>query len=235
MTRRKEGAPAGARHSGVAGRYAYEGLDRLMHEKARLGIMTSLLAHREGLHFQDLKELCALTDGNLSRHLAVLAEDGAVEIRKGRQGSRPQTSVRLGTEGRARFLEYLAELERVIRDGAQARAAASAHDRSGAWKGGRGWLSREGSFCLYLRCKVFRSGETMRVIRAARGPPRPTGCLASATPRRRRRAEDPETSRFTANSSKPGVNDERAPRFFHREKPRAGGSRDAESLITATA
>lgn len=131
MTRRKEDAPA-------AGRYAYEGLDRLMHEKARLGIMTSLLAHREGLHFQDLKELCALTDGNLSRHLAALAEDGLVEIRKGRQGSRPQTSVRLGAEGRARFLEYLGELERVIRDGAAAREGASARAAAGTAARGTG-------------------------------------------------------------------------------------------------
>ena len=54
------------------GRFAYEGLDRVLHEKARLGIMTSLVGRPEGLIFADLKRLCALTDGNLSRHLDVL-------------------------------------------------------------------------------------------------------------------------------------------------------------------
>ena len=57
-----------------AGRFAYEGLERIFHEKARLGIMTSLLTHPEGLVFNDLKKLCALTDGNLSRHMQALNE-----------------------------------------------------------------------------------------------------------------------------------------------------------------
>ena len=48
-----------------SGRYAYEGLDRVMHEKARLGILTSLASHVDGLLFSELKELCSLTDGNL--------------------------------------------------------------------------------------------------------------------------------------------------------------------------
>jgi DNA-binding transcriptional ArsR family regulator len=103
------------------GRFSYEGIDRLMHEKARLGIMTSLLAHPRGLPFTELKELCSLTDGNLSRHLQILQQAGLVEIRKGYEGRRPQTRCRLSTEGRARFLDYIAELERVIRDAAPAR------------------------------------------------------------------------------------------------------------------
>ena len=49
----------------ATGRYAYDGLERVMHEKARLGILTSLAAKAEGLVFTDLKELCQLTDGNL--------------------------------------------------------------------------------------------------------------------------------------------------------------------------
>ena len=59
-------------------RFAYDGLDRVIHEKARLGIMTSLVARRDGLSFTDLKELCGLTDGNLNRHLEVLREAGLV-------------------------------------------------------------------------------------------------------------------------------------------------------------
>src|SRR5262249_50646096 len=62
-----------------SGRFAYEGLERVIHEKARLSIMTSLAAHPSGLVFTDLKEQCALTDGNLSRHLQVLHEAGLVE------------------------------------------------------------------------------------------------------------------------------------------------------------
>jgi DNA-binding MarR family transcriptional regulator len=105
----------------AAGRFAYEGLDRVVHERARLSILTSLATHREGLVFSELKELCALTDGNLSRHLDVLKEAGLVEIWKGHERRRPQTLVRLTRPGRERFLEYLAELERLLEDAQQAR------------------------------------------------------------------------------------------------------------------
>lgn len=98
------------------GRFAYGGLDRVLHEKARLGIMTSLVTRPEGLLFADLKRLCALTDGNLSRHLEVLREAGLVEVWKGFENRRPQTLCRLSTEGRHRFLAYLEELEQVLRD-----------------------------------------------------------------------------------------------------------------------
>lgn len=98
------------------GRFAYEGLDRVLHEKARLGILTSLVAHPDGLKFGDLRGLCALTDGNLSRHLDVLRQAGLVEVWKGFEGRRPQTIVRLTTDGRRRFISYLEELERVVRD-----------------------------------------------------------------------------------------------------------------------
>ena len=102
--------------SGGSGRFAYEGLDRVLHEKARLGIMTSLVTRSEGVLFNELKRLCALTDGNLSRHLDVLHEAGLVEIWKGFENRRPQTLCRLTPEGRQRFLAYLEELEQVVRD-----------------------------------------------------------------------------------------------------------------------
>ena len=98
------------------GRFAYEGLDRVLHEKARLGILTSLVAHPDGLKFGDLRGLCALTDGNLSRHLDVLRQAALVEVWKGFEGRRPQTIVRLTADGRRRFISYLEELERVVRD-----------------------------------------------------------------------------------------------------------------------
>jgi DNA-binding MarR family transcriptional regulator len=99
-----------------AGRYAFTGLDRVLHEKARLGILTSLAAAPEGVRFGDLRRHCALTDGNLSRHLDVLREARLVEIWKGFEGRRPQTLIRLTPEGRRRFAVYLDELDRVVRD-----------------------------------------------------------------------------------------------------------------------
>jgi DNA-binding MarR family transcriptional regulator len=92
----------------------FEGLDRVMHEKARLGILTCLLKKRDGLVFNDLKEACDLTDGNLSRHLTTLQEAGLVEIWKGTNGKRPQTLVRLTPDGTKRFLDYLALLESIV-------------------------------------------------------------------------------------------------------------------------
>jgi DNA-binding transcriptional ArsR family regulator len=98
------------------GRFSYEGLDRVLHEKARLGILTSLVAHPDGLRFGELRTLCSLTDGNLSRHLDVLRESHLVEVWKGFEQRRPQTLVRLTSDGRKRFIAYLEELERVVRD-----------------------------------------------------------------------------------------------------------------------
>ena len=109
-----------------AGRFAYEGLDRVIHEKARLGVVTSLVAHPKGLLFGDLKQLCGLTDGNLSRHLQVLQEDGVVAIEKSFVRNRPQTVCRLTPKGRPRYLDYLAVLEQVVRDAANAVKAENA-------------------------------------------------------------------------------------------------------------
>ena len=107
-----------------SGRFAYDGLDRVIHEKARLGLLTSLIAHPKGLAFADLKRLCELTDGNLSRHLQVLNEAGLVDVVKGYDQNRPQTVCRITASGRRRFLEYLAVLEQIVRDAADATGAA---------------------------------------------------------------------------------------------------------------
>ncbi len=109
-------APSGS--DAPTGRFAYEGLERVIHEKARLGILTSLLAHPAGLAFTELRELCSLTDGNLNRHLKVLVEAGLVAIEKMTLGNRPQTTCRVTAAGRERFQEYLAALEKVIADAA---------------------------------------------------------------------------------------------------------------------
>jgi DNA-binding MarR family transcriptional regulator len=108
------------------GRFAYEGLDRVIHERARLSVLTSLATNPKGLLFGDLKQLCALTDGNLSRHLDVLENEKMVEIIKGHDRNRPQTICRITASGRKRFVEYLSTLEQVVRD-----AAAASEEKSG--------------------------------------------------------------------------------------------------------
>ena len=106
------------------GRFAYDGLDRVIHERARLSILTSLVTNQKGLTFNDLKELCSLTDGNLSRHLSVLERSKMVEISKQQEQNRPQTLCRLTNEGRKRFLEYVNELENVVADAMSASQSA---------------------------------------------------------------------------------------------------------------
>jgi DNA-binding MarR family transcriptional regulator len=108
-----------------SGRYAYDGLDGVLHEKSRLGILTALVARPGGIAFTELARLCSLTDGNLSRHLDKLAKAGLIEIRKGYDRRRPLTTCRITAVGRRRFREYLAELEQVLRDAA-VRAEAKA-------------------------------------------------------------------------------------------------------------
>ncbi len=110
------------------GRFAYEGLQRVIHEKARLSILASLASHAQGLLFNDLKALCALTDGNLSRQLQVLQEAGFVEVWKGFKNKRPQTLCRLTPDGRKRFVEYITTLENVVSDA----MAAAEEDTSAA-------------------------------------------------------------------------------------------------------
>jgi len=110
----------------TAAPFAYEGLDRVIHERARLSVLTSLLTNPKGLSFGDLKQLCALTDGNLSRHLSVLEKAKMVAIAKGHDRNRPQTICRITALGRKRYLEYLETLEQVVRD-----AAKGAKDQAG--------------------------------------------------------------------------------------------------------
>ena len=96
--------------------FAYDALDSVIHERARLSVLTSLVTHPKGLAFADLKSMCSLTDGNLSRHLQVLRTAKLIEITKDVDRNRPHTSCRITANGRKRYLEYLAVLEQVIRD-----------------------------------------------------------------------------------------------------------------------
>jgi DNA-binding MarR family transcriptional regulator len=104
-------------------RFAYEGLDRVIHERARLSVLTSLITNPHGLSFVDLKQLCGLTDGNLARHLQVLEKDGMIKIVKEQDQNRLQTITRITAAGRKRYVEYLNTLEQVVRDAADAQRA----------------------------------------------------------------------------------------------------------------
>jgi predicted ArsR family transcriptional regulator len=96
--------------------FAYPGLERIFHERGRLAICTCLIAHPDGLSFTELAAACDLSDGNLNRHMAALAEIGIVSIEKQRGSGRPQTVYRITKRGRQRFLAYVDELEAVVRD-----------------------------------------------------------------------------------------------------------------------
>ena len=106
-------------------RFAYDGLDRVIHERARLSLLTSLVTHPPGLAFGEMKQLCGLTDGNLNRHLQVLEEAKLVSISKGLGGTRPKTHCRITALGRKRYIEYLGVLEQVILDADSAVKAGS--------------------------------------------------------------------------------------------------------------
>jgi DNA-binding transcriptional ArsR family regulator len=113
--------------------FAYDGLERVIHERARLGVLSSLVAHPKGLSFADLKELCRLTDGNLSRHLHVLQAAKLVEISKDSEQHRPHTLCRISAHGRKRYLDYLAVLEQVILDAATAVKTQGEGTRPSKW------------------------------------------------------------------------------------------------------
>jgi DNA-binding MarR family transcriptional regulator len=78
------------------------------------------MAHPAGLPFGEIKELCGLTDGNLSCHLRVVEDAGLVDMSRGSEFNRPQTVYRMSPAGRKRYLDYLAILEQVLLDAAAA-------------------------------------------------------------------------------------------------------------------
>ena len=88
-------------------------LDRVIHEKGRLAIM-SMLAASAQLSFTELRETLGLTDGNLTAHIRTLHEAGYVAITKSFQGSRSLTTFALTSHGRRAFTEYIDLLERIV-------------------------------------------------------------------------------------------------------------------------
>jgi DNA-binding HxlR family transcriptional regulator len=92
----------------------FDRLDKTIHEKARLSIMT-LLAGRREWSFQDLKAELGMSDGNLISHLRTLGAAGFVVEQKDESGTRPRTTYSLSREGREAFQRYLEVLESIVR------------------------------------------------------------------------------------------------------------------------
>jgi DNA-binding MarR family transcriptional regulator len=89
-------------------------LDRLIHERVRLALV-SALASRDALTHNELKELLRTTDGNLSVHARKLETAGYVAAEKRFEGRMPRTSYRLTERGRRAFERYLGHMEALIR------------------------------------------------------------------------------------------------------------------------
>jgi len=88
-------------------------LNKTIHQKARLGIMSILVAS-EGAEFNYLKERLDLTDGNISSHLSLLEKERYIKIKKKFVKKKPKTFIRITDKGRQAFEEYLENLEKII-------------------------------------------------------------------------------------------------------------------------
>ena len=95
--------------------FDFDKLDKIIHEKGRLGIMT-LLATRPSWSFQDLKAELEMSDGNLITHLRTLHDHGYVAVTK-EVRDRPQTNYSLTDKGRKSFQDYLTILEQIVKAG----------------------------------------------------------------------------------------------------------------------
>ena len=89
-------------------------LDRVIHEKGRLGIM-SLLAASPQLSFTEMRAALSMTDGNVTAHMRTLHEAGYVSVTKAFQEGRPLTTYALTREGRKAFAGYIDLLEQIVR------------------------------------------------------------------------------------------------------------------------
>jgi DNA-binding MarR family transcriptional regulator len=88
-------------------------LDRVIHEKGRLGIMSMLAAAPE-LSFTELRDTLAMTDGNLTTHIRTLQEAGYVAVSKSYEKNRPLTTCSLTSAGKKAFAGYIDLLEQIL-------------------------------------------------------------------------------------------------------------------------
>jgi DNA-binding MarR family transcriptional regulator len=99
--------------SGTAASSAAEELDRLIHERIRLGIVSALAAN-ESLTFADLKDVLRTSDGNLSVHARKLEEAGYIRVTKGFEDRKPKTEYRLTPKGRRALEAYLEQMAAIL-------------------------------------------------------------------------------------------------------------------------
>lgn len=88
-------------------------LDRVIHEKGRLAIM-SLLAASPQLSFTEMRDTLSMTDGNITAHIRTLQESGYVSVTKAFQGGRPLTTYSLTAGGKKAFANYIDLLEQIV-------------------------------------------------------------------------------------------------------------------------
>ena len=111
--RKREGTAATLQNVGTPAKHLAPGLDRLIHERMRLGIVSALAAN-ESLTFNDLKSLMNTTDGNLSVHARKLEDGGYIVCTKSFEGRLPKTEYKLSVAGRRALENYLSHMETII-------------------------------------------------------------------------------------------------------------------------
>jgi DNA-binding MarR family transcriptional regulator len=97
----------------MAGSTVSDELDRLIHERIRLGIVSALAAN-DSLSFGDLRDILGTTDGNLSVHARKLEDAGYVRVSKGFEARKPKTEYSLTAKGRRALEGYLAQMEQIL-------------------------------------------------------------------------------------------------------------------------
>ena len=100
-----------------------DAIERVFHEPNRMAILSVLCASRGGMPFTELRDRCGLTDGNLSRHVKTLEEEGIVRCNKAFVNNKPRTTVMLTASGTQRFQAYLDTLTAVLKQAKTAMAA----------------------------------------------------------------------------------------------------------------
>ncbi len=103
----------------MAGKPASDGLDRLVHERVRLGIVSALAAE-ERLTFGDLKAVLKTSDGNLSVHARKLENAGYIEVTKGFEDRKPKTEYSLTAKGRKALETYIDRMETLLGEAREA-------------------------------------------------------------------------------------------------------------------
>ncbi|PIE31473.1 transcriptional regulator [candidate division KSB3 bacterium] len=88
-------------------------LNKIIHERVRLAIMTALVT-RDKLTFPELKDMLRVTDGNLSVHASHLEKHGLIRVEKDFVGKKPRTTFFITPEGKQQFRQYITDLEQML-------------------------------------------------------------------------------------------------------------------------